>query len=72
MAMIIHQFLCVYLTIPVTSATSERTFYALERVITSIMSTMTEMRLNNCLLLHIHKELSDTLDLVSVETFLYK
>ena len=27
---------------------------------------MTEKRLNNCLLLHVHKELTDSLDLVAV------
>ena len=29
-------------------------------------STMTEKRLNNCLMLHVHKEFTDSLDLISV------
>ena len=62
----VHQLLRLYFTIPVTSATSERTFSALKRVFTYVCSTMTEARLNNCLLLHIHKELTDTLDIFTV------
>ena len=38
----------------------------LKRVLTYVRSTMTEKRLNNCLLLHIHKNLTDSLDLTSV------
>ncbi len=62
----VHQLLRLYLVIPVTSATSERTFSALKRVLTYVRSTMTEIRLNNCLLLHIHKDLTDSLEIVSV------
>ena len=61
-----HQLLRLYLKIPVTSSTAERTFSALKCVLTYIRSTMTEMRLNNCLLLHIHKDLTDSLNLISV------
>ena len=62
----VHNLLRLYFTIPVTSATSERTFSALKWVFTYVRSTMTEKRLNNCLLLHIHKDLTDSLDLTSV------
>ena len=62
----IHLLLRLYLTLPVTLATSERTFSALRRLFTYLRSSMTEKRLNNCLLLHVHKELTDSLDLVAV------
>ena len=55
----VHQLLRLYLTIPVTSSTAERTFSALKGVLTYVHSTMTEMSLNNCLLLHIHKDLTE-------------
>ena len=62
----VHQLLRLYLTLPITSATSERTFSALRRLLTYLRSKMTEKRLNNCLLLHIHKDFTDVLDLLSV------
>ena len=62
----VHNLLHLYMTIPITSSTSERTFSALRRVLTYLRSTMTEKRLNNYLLLHVHKTLSDNLDLTAV------
>ena len=62
----VHQLLRLYTTVPITSATSERTFFALRRLLTYLRSSMTERRLNHCLLLHIHKELTDSLDLISI------
>ena len=44
-----------YLVVPVTSATSEKTFSVLRRLLVYLRSTTTEMLLNNCLLLHVHK-----------------
>ena len=60
----VHQLLRLYMTVPITSATSERTFSALRWVLNFLRSSMAERRLNNCLLLHIHKELTDSLDLI--------
>ena len=62
----VHKLLRLHLTIPITSATAERTFSALKRLFTYLRSTMTEKRLNNCLMLHVHKEFTDSLDLISV------
>ena len=62
----VHQLLRLYLTLPITSATSERTFSALRQLLTYLRSKMTEKRLNSCLLLHVHKDLTDSLDLISV------
>ncbi len=46
----IHGILRLALTVPISSATAERTFSALKFVFTSQRSTMNEKRLNNCLL----------------------
>ena len=62
----VHQMLRLYLTFPVTSSTSERTFSALRRVLTYMRASMTEQRLINCMLLHVHKDMTDSLDLVAV------
>ena len=48
------------------TATAERTFSALKYLHTYLRSTMTAKRLNNCLLLHIHKELTDDLNLTDI------
>ena len=62
----VHQMIRLFITVPITSATSERTFSALRRLLTYLRSSMTEKRLNHCLLLHVHKELTDSVDLVAV------
>ena len=41
---------------PATNATSERSFSALHRVKTYFRSTMSQMCLNNLLILHTHKD----------------
>ncbi|CAF4094348.1 unnamed protein product, partial [Rotaria sordida] len=51
-----------YLTIPITTATSERAFSALNRVENTLRSSMTQSRLNHCLLAHIYKEKLDKID----------
>jgi len=63
----VHKLLRLYLTIlPVESATSERTFSSLRRLKTYLKSTMNQNRLNNCLLLHCRKSITDTLDTVDI------
>jgi len=62
----VHNLLRLYMTVPITSATSEWTFSALWCLLTYLCSTMTEKRLNNCLLLHVYKSYTDALDLISV------
>ncbi len=52
----VHKLLRLYLTVPVTSATSERSFSALKRILTYLRSSMSEIRLNNCLILQVHKQ----------------
>ena len=55
----------IYMTIPVTTTTVERSFSALRRIKTYLRSTMTEARLNNLMLLHAHTDLFDILILVT-------
>ncbi|CAF1130562.1 unnamed protein product [Rotaria sordida] len=52
----------LYLTIPITTATSERAFSALNRVKNTLRSSMTQSCLNHCLLVHIYKEKLDKID----------
>ena len=59
----VHQLLRIYLTVPMSSATAERTFSALRRVKNYLRTTMTQKRLNNVMLLHAHKQRTDGLNL---------
>jgi Domain of unknown function (DUF4371)/hAT family C-terminal dimerisation region len=56
------------LTAPATNAVSERSCSALRRIKTYLRTTMTQARLNNCLIMHCHKEHTDALDLVKIAT----
>ena len=57
------KLLRIYFTFPVTSATAERSFSSLRWLKTYLRSTMTNCRLNNQLLLYIHDDRTDKLDL---------
>ncbi|CAF3952268.1 unnamed protein product [Rotaria magnacalcarata] len=57
-----HKLTKLYSTIPDTTATSERRFGTLNRLKTTIRSTMTQSHLNHCLLPHIYKEKIDKID----------
>ena len=52
--------------LPATNAVSERSFSALRHVKTFLRSTMNQDRLNHLMVLHVHKTLTDTLDLIEV------
>ena len=62
----VHKLSRMYLTLPVASTTSERTFSALRRLKNYIRSTMKQDRLNNCLQIHFHESITDTLDTVQI------
>ena len=51
------------LVMPATNASSERSFSALRRVKTYLRTTMNQEHLNSLMLLQIHKERTDALDL---------
>ncbi|KAF3859139.1 hypothetical protein F7725_021538 [Dissostichus mawsoni] len=59
----VDKLLRLYLTVPMSNATAERSFSSLRRLKTFLRSTMSERRLNHLLFLHIHKDLTDGLDL---------
>lgn len=52
------------LTIPVTTATSERTLSVMRRLKTYLRSSMTQERLNNVLILHCYKSRTDVIDVI--------
>lgn len=55
--------LTLILVMPATNATSERSFSALRRVKTYLRANMTQERLNHLMLLHVHREATDDMDL---------
>ena len=55
------------LIMPATNSTSERSFSALRRLKTYLRNSMTQQRLNNLMVLHVHKDLTDSLDLKAVD-----
>ena len=61
------------LVMPDTNAISERSFSAMYHIKTYLRSTMVQERLNSVMVLHIHKELTDSLDLnIICKEFIYK
>ena len=54
------------LVIPATNAVSERTFSTLRRVKSYLRSTMSQSQLNHLVLLKVHSQLTDQLDLIDV------
>ena len=51
------------LVMPATNAISERSFSAMRRIKTYLRSTMSQERLNATMVLHVHKESTDALNL---------
>ena len=45
---------------PATNATSERVFSAFRRVKNYVRGTVTQQRLNNLMVLHVHKDITQT------------
>ena len=54
------------IVMPATNAQSERSFSAVRRIKTYLRSSMSQKRLNNLMLLHVHKSETDDLDLIDV------
>jgi len=61
-----NKLLSLYFTFPVTTATAERSFSSLRRVKTYLRSTMSACRLNSLLLMHIHQDRTERLDLATI------
>ena len=64
----VHKVVKLILIMPASNATSERFFSALRRVKSYLRSTMGQQRLNNLIVLHVHKDMTDTLDLQKIAT----
>ena len=62
----IHKLILIYFTVPITTATAERSFSALKRIKTYLRNSMTQQRLNHCVILHVHQEKTDNLNLIEV------
>lgn len=62
----VYKLTKIFFTIPVTTATAERTFSALRRLKTFLRSTLTQPNLNYIMLLHAHKERTDCIDLMEI------
>ena len=64
----IYTILKILLTMPVTSATAERSFSALKRIKSTLRTTMTDERLSSLPLLHVHRDIDVEVDNV-IDTF---
>ncbi|XP_003389518.1 PREDICTED: zinc finger MYM-type protein 1-like [Amphimedon queenslandica] len=62
----VDTLLHLFLTIPLTTASAERSFSTLRRLKNYLRSTMTQKRLNHLILLHTHKKGTTGLDLRSI------
>ena len=62
----VHHLLQIFLIIPATTSTSERTLSAMRRLKNYLRSTMTQQRLNHTLVLHSHKLRTDNMNLPEV------
>ena len=51
---------------PANNAVSERSFSAMKRVKTYLRSTTSDCRLNHLMVLHVHKDRTDSLNMVEV------
>lgn len=56
--------LSLILVMPVTNAISERSFSSLRRIKNYLRSTMSQVRLNNIMVLHVHKDRTDNLNII--------
>ena len=51
---------------PATNSTSERSFSAMRRVKSYLRSTMTQEKMYNLMILNVHKELTEEIDLFDI------
>ena len=56
----------ILLAMPANNAVSERSFSAMKRVKTYLRSTTSDCRLNHLMVLHVHKDRTDSLNMVEV------
>lgn len=56
----------LYYVLPASSATAERSFSSLRRLKNYLRTTMAQRRLNNLMVLHVHKDMSDAVDIMKI------
>lgn len=56
----------LYFTLPIITASAERSFSALRQVKTYLRSSMMQERLNNVMLLHCHQNKTESLDMSAI------
>ena len=62
----VRKLMKLILVMPATNATSERSFSALRRVKSYLRTQMGQERLNNSMVLHVHKDFTEKIDLKKV------
>ena len=62
----VSRLLRIFLTVPMASATAERSFSALRRLKNYLRTTMSQKRLNHLILLHTHKDRTDLLEISDI------
>jgi hypothetical protein len=62
----VARLLKLIIVMPATNAVSERSFSAMRRLKTYLRTSMGEERLNNLMLLHVHKSRTDSLDMLGL------
>jgi hypothetical protein len=60
----IHQLMAIYLTLPVSVASAERSFSTLKRLKTYLRNRMSQDRLSSLALLNVHREIPINVDQV--------
>ena len=62
----VEKLVCLLMVCPAASGEAERSFSALRRLKTLLRSTTTQERLNYTAICHVHQQLLDDLDIVSL------
>lgn len=62
----VARLLKLIIVMPATNAVSERSFSAMRRLKSYLRTNMTKERLNNLMVLHVHKPRTDSLDMIEV------
>ena len=62
----VYHLIQIFITIPVTTATAERTFSSLKKLKTFLRSTMTQLQLNALILMYVHRDLTESMDLTDI------
>ena len=62
----VFKLLKLVMVMPATNAVSKRWFIAMRRLYTYLCTNMSQNRLDNMIIIHVHKEKTDALKLVNV------